>query len=262
MTKALIGHRGYVGTTLRGQTEFDGCFGSDTIGSVAGQAFDTVICAAAPAQKWIADGNPEADRAKLEGLAAHLDSLEAKNFILISTVDVFADSCGKTEDSPVDDSLVTPYGRHRYWLEGFVRNRFPGALVVRLPGLVGPGLRKNAVFDLLNDNNVHLVDHRGAFQFYPMVNLWADLQTAVKAGLETVHLTAEPISIGEVAASGFGRRFDNEVAQRKPARYDLQSKFAEVFGGQGPYQYSARESLMAIRAYAQSEPRRESTYNA
>jgi hypothetical protein len=39
------------------------------------------------------------------------------------------------------------------------------------------------------------------------------------------------------------------------ACYDFRSKHAALFGGYGGYQYSKRETMLAIRAYAQSEPR-------
>ena len=34
----------------------------------------------------------------------------------------------------------------------------------------------------------------------------------------------------------------------------MQTRHAALFGAGGRYQYSARESIQAIRAYAQSEP--------
>jgi hypothetical protein len=139
-------------------------------------------------------------------------------------------------------------------LEQFVEERFPDRLTVRLPGLVGPGLRKNAIFDLLNENDLQQIESRGMFQFYPMVNLWADLQVAIKAGLSLVHLTAEPVRVRDVAETCFGRSFTNTLSAA-PAVYDVQSKFADLFGGHGRYQYTSRETMMAIRAYAQSEPR-------
>ena len=122
-----------------------------------------------------------------------------------------------------------------------------------MPGLVGPGLRKNVIFDFLNNNNLHAIESRGVFQFYPMVNLWFDIQSALKAGLKLVHLTAEPISVAELSAAGFGKTFNQSLAN-SPATYDLQSKYANVFGGHGAYQYSNRETIQAVRAYAQAEP--------
>jgi hypothetical protein len=70
------------------------------------------------------------------------------------------------------------------------------------------------------------INSRGVFRFYPMVNLWYDIQTALQAQLSLVHLTAEPISVAEVARDGFGRVFENTLPN-PPAHYDLQSKHAD-----------------------------------
>jgi len=254
MANALIGSSGFVGSTLLRQTGFDALYRSTNIAEIDGRRFDTVVCAAAPAQKWIANREPEADRRNIDALTGHLDTLQCRRFVLVSTVDVFREPEGVDEDSPADDSALHAYGLHRRLLERFCQQRFEQCLVVRLPGLVGPGLRKNALFDLLNDNNLHAIDARGVFQFYPMVNLWADLLRALEAGLPLVHLAGEPVSVAEVAREAFGRAFDNQLPN-PPARYDLRSRHAGVFGGQGAYAYSRRETLLAIRAYAQSEPR-------
>lgn len=252
---ALIGHSGFVGSTLLRQTDFDALYRSTTISEVVGRAFDLVVCAAAPAQKWIANKNPQADRETVAQLMAHLETLTCKRFVLVSTVDVFERPDGVDEDTPIDRRGLQPYGLHRHELEDFVRARFPHSLIVRLPGLVGPYLRKNVIFDFLNDNNLHTIDSRHIFQFYPMVNLWADIQTALDADLKLVHLTAEPVSVAYVARHGFNRPF-TQVLDGRPMRYDMRTRHAALFGGAGGYQYSQRESIMAIRAYAQSEHRK------
>lgn len=253
MFNSLIGYSGYVGGNLRKQENFTEMYRSTNIGDIENKIFDTVVCAGAPAQKWIANREPEADLKKIEALIAHLKTIQCKTFILISTVDVFKNPIGVDEDSPVDQSGLHAYGLHRRLLETFVEEHFPNHLIVRLPGLVGPGLRKNVIFDFLNENNLQAIDSRGVFQFYPMVNLWYDIQTALHAGLKLVHLTAEPVSVGDVSLQGFGKSFTHTLAN-PAATYDLQTKHAQIFGAPGRYQYSARETIMAVRAYAQSEP--------
>jgi dTDP-4-dehydrorhamnose reductase len=252
MKNALIGFSGYVGSTLLKQSSFDELFRSTNIGQISGKSFSTVICAGAPAQKWIANKEPEADRASIEKLIEHLKTVQCTRFILISTVDVFQDPLGADEDSPVQEEGLHAYGLHRRLLEKFVESHFENSLIIRLPGLVGPGLKKNIIFDLLNDNNLASVDSRGSFQFYPMVNLWHDIQIALQATLPLVHLAAEPITVSQVADLGFNKVFDNPISS-KPAQYDIQSKHAALFGGVGRYQYSQRDTVQAIRAYAQSE---------
>lgn len=251
---ALIGHSGFVGSSLLRQRAFDRLYRSTDIEAIRGQTFDLAVCAGVPAQKWIADRDPEADLANIQRLAGHLAAMKADRFVLISTVDVYPDSRGVDEATPIDPAVATPYGRNRRWLETFVAERFAGALIARLPGLVGPGLRKNALFDFRNDNNLHLIDARGVYQFYPMVNLWTDLETALAADLPLVNFAAEPVPVAQAAREGFGLNFANTVEGRTPAVYDLRTRHAALFGGAGDYLYSKRETLMAIRAYAQSEP--------
>lgn len=253
MANALIGFSGFVGSTLLKQSFFESLFRSTNITDIEGKSFDTIVCAGAPAQKWIANQEPEVDRQKIDGLIAHLKTIQCKTFILISTVDVFKTPVDVDEQTLIDEAGLHAYGLHRRLLEKFVENHFTDHLIVRLPGLVGPGLRKNVIFDLLNNNNLHAIDSRGVFQFYPMINLWYDIQIALNAGLKLVHLTAAPISVAELSKQGFGKSFDHTLPST-PASYDMRTRHAQIFGTSGHYQYSMREAIQAIRAYAQFEP--------
>lgn len=253
LANALIGFSGFVGSTLLKQTQFQALYRSTNIGEIDGKTFDTVVCAGAPAQKWIANKDPAADLLKIEGLIAHLKTITCKTFILVSTVDVFKSAINVDENSTIDENGLNAYGLHRLYLERFVESHFEQYLIVRLPGLVGPGLRKNVIFDFLNNNNLHAIDSRGVFQFYPMINLWYDIQTALNAGLKLVHLTAAPISVADVSLKGLGKPFTQALVN-PVATYDLRTCHAGVFGTTGYYQYSVRDTIQAIRAYGQSEP--------
>jgi hypothetical protein len=59
--------------------------------------------------------------------------------------------------------------------------------------------------------------------------------------------------VAQIARACFGIAFDHVLAA-PAAVYDMRSCHAALFGGAGSYQYSARETLLAVRAYAQSEP--------
>ncbi|RIX48512.1 MAG: NAD(P)-dependent oxidoreductase [Rhodocyclales bacterium GT-UBC] len=252
MSDALIGYSGFVGGSLLKQRPFDDFYRSANIHAIRGKKFETIVCSAAPAQKWIANKNPDGDAENINALIEQLKTVRSEKFILISTVDVFKHPIDVHEDSPVDETGLHPYGLHRRHLERFVEQHFPGSLIVRLPGLVGPGLRKNIIFDFLNKNNLGSIDSKNIFQFYPMVNLWHDIQTALSAGLKRIHLTAEPISVEKVASTCFGMTFKQTLSE-STVRYDMKTNHAELFGVTGPYQYRAREAILAIRAYAQSE---------
>lgn len=253
MPHALIGHTGFVGSTLKRQTRFEHLFNTSNIRDVAAQPYDTVVCSAAPAQKWIANREPEADWKNIQSLIRALDSITCNHLVLISTVDVFANPAGVDESTPVESAGLHPYGLHRRRLEEFVESRFSSRTIVRLPGLVGPGLRKNVIFDLHNASNLQAIDSRAQFQFYPMVNLKADLQAARQQHIELLHLTSTPISVGEIAREVFGRQLD-DTPSAEPARYNMLSRHAPDSQGNPGYQYDRRATLTALRAYHQSEP--------
>ncbi|MBA1288773.1 pyridine nucleotide transhydrogenase [Pseudomonas japonica] len=253
MMNALIGYTGFVGSTLTKQSQFSVFYRSTNISDIRDKKFDMVICAGAPAQKWIANRDPEADRSSIEALINSLKTVKCATFVLISTVDVFKNPVGVNEDSSVDEDGLHSYGLHRRMLEKFVEANFENYLIVRLPGLVGPGLRKNIVYDFLNRNSLESIDSRSVYQFYPMVNLWSDIKVALANRLKLVHLTAEPISVSDISYEGFGVPFTQSTVENPP-RYDMQTLHASMFGGAGAYQYSLRDTIQAVRHYAQSEP--------
>ena len=250
-TAALIGHTGFVGGNLSRQHRFDDCFNSSNIEAVAGRSFDLLVCAGVPSEKWKANADPERDRQNIGRLMAALARVDAGRLVLISTVDVFADPVGVDEESPVVTSGLQAYGRNRRHLEEFVRSHFD-ASIVRLPGLYGGGLKKNAIFDLLHDNQVAKIDSRGIFQFYGVSRLWSDIEIILEERLPVVHMATEPVSMAEVARAAFGLEFTNEVAPTPPC-YDLHTRFARLFGGVGTYIEPRDRVLAFIREYVATE---------
>ena len=251
MRRALIGHTGFVGGNYARQRAFEACYRSIDIETIAGQHFDLVVCAGAPGTKWLANQEPERDREALQRLMRPLERVRAERFVLLSTIDVFPAPRGVDEASPVDGAAASPYGRHRRELEEFVASRFGNHLIVRLPGLFGPGLKKNPIYDLLHENRLEAVPSDGLFQFYDLTRLAADLDTAGRAGLALVHFATEPVRIAEVAQHAFGRAFENPFGARAP-RYDLRTRHAAAFGRSGWYLASKAETLAGIAAFARS----------
>ena len=257
---ALIGHTGFLGGVLMKQARFDATFNSSNIEEIADQEFDLVVCAGAPAEKWKANRAPEADRANIERLIRAIERTEAGYVVVISTVDVFVPPIEVDERSPVQLLGLHPYGVHRRMLEEAVAATFP-SLVVRLAGLYGEGMKKNVIFDLLNDNDVQKIDARGVFQFYGVHRLWKDIGVARDKGLSLVHLPTEPVSVAEVARDGFGFAFDNTTAG-EAARYDIWTEHARVFGGSGHYIENKGQVLAGIRDFVERQRKGKGGFSA
>ena len=115
-----------------------------------------------------------------------------------------------------------------------------------------PGLKKNVVYDLLHGNEVHKIHASGVFQFYNLGRLWPNIQTALAAGLTLVNFATEPVSVRDVAREAFGIDFTNDPGA-KPARYDMRSRHAGLFGGRGSYLYSREQVLAELRGFVIAE---------
>lgn len=250
-SSALIGYSGFVGSNLLRQHSFDACFNSQNIEQIAGRGFDLVVCAGARAEKWKANADPETDLDSIERLTRALEQVNARKVVLISTVDVFINPVDVDEESPTPTAGLNAYGRNRRRLEQIVAGRFD-ALIVRLVGLFGPGLKKNVIYDFLHDNNVDAIDSRGVFQFYDINRLWGDVELALDNELSLVHLPTEPVSVADVARAAFGAEFANEVSPA-PARYDIHTRYASVFGGSNPYIDDKTDTLARITEFVASE---------
>ncbi len=251
MTTALIGHTGFVGSNLAAQERFKDFFNSKNIESIMGKTYELVVCAGAPAEKWKANAEPEKDLENIDRLINCLNQAQAKKFILISTIDVYPAPIRGDEDAAFDPSMATPYGRHRLRLEEFVERRFD-SLTIRLPGLFGPGLKKNAVYDFIHHNNVDQIHADSVFQFYHTVDLWRDIQIALKHDLKRVNFATEPLSGREMAREVFGLEFSNQPAT-PPAYYDFRTKYCHLFGGAEGYLRTKRQVLAALRGFVKGQ---------
>lgn len=253
MKSALIGHTGFVGGVLKAAGGYTDFYHSKNIETIKGAAFDTLVCSATPATKWLANKEPEQDWQSIQRLMEALATVKAKQFFLISTVDVFQQPVGVDENSLVPTDGLQPYGAHRYAFEQFVRVRFPAATILRLPALFGPGLKKNALYDLIHSHEVEKVPRDGIFQWYNVRRLPADMQRA--AGLPLVHLVTEPLALSSI----IDELFPHQKGCGKPgtaARYDLHTIHAARFGGSGSYVASADSVLQELAAYVAEEKTR------
>lgn len=249
--RALIGHTGFVGSNLLAQGSYQATFNSRSIPDISGRSFEEIVCAGVSAVKWWANRNPEADWQAIESLMGHLQSVTAGRFVLISTVDVYGDPVGVSEqDVPARDGLHA-YGRNRLQLEDFVADRFANHQIVRLPGLFGPGLKKNVIFDLVHDNQLELINPEARFQWYPVARLQHDLDALAGADLRLINIVTEPFATGVIQ-----QRFFPEMrigAKAGPAGlYDVRTQYGSLLGGDGVYHMRADAVLVALADYLRS----------
>jgi hypothetical protein len=200
MTSALIGHTGFVGGNLARQHKFDEFYNSKNIEKIRGRKFDLVVCAGMPGAKWYANAHPQEDYIALVRLRSALQNITAKKVVIISTVDAI---------EPHDT-----YGTHRKALE-----ECREATILRLPALFGPGLKKNALYDLMHDQHLSDIAPNDTYQWYPIDCLWRDVQVIVDNPIKEVDFGSQPISMEEIRVEFFP---DSKIGKKKdkPIMYD------------------------------------------
>jgi nucleoside-diphosphate-sugar epimerase len=250
MTDALIGYSGFVGGNLAKQREFSFLFNSKNFRELPGK-YDLVVCAGLYAAKWLANKNPDEDRARIDALSEVLMGVDAKRFVLISTIDVYPVFEGADEDYDCHVLPNHPYGANRLRFEDFVAQHFEDHLIIRLPGLFGPGLKKNVIFDLVHNNCLDVINPESSFQYYDVSNLWNDIELLLMTDVRLVNLFTEPVSTHELLK----RFFPNTTVGKEKApsvHYNLHTKHAHLFGRQGRYVRTKNEVLSALDLFLQS----------
>ncbi|MCA2961559.1 MAG: NAD-dependent epimerase/dehydratase family protein [Silvanigrellales bacterium] len=249
---ALIGHTGFVGSHLSRQFPFSHVYNSKNIHEMCGERFDTIVCAGVPAVKWWANRNPEADWANIVTLLESVERAHATRFVLISTVDVYPEPRGVTEATGLTPGANHAYGRHRLAVEHAITAQFQKKHILRLPGVFGQGLKKNVIFDLLNDNGLDAINPDSVFQYYSLERLGDDLTRVVLADLPLVNLCSEGVPTSEFAERFFPQK-KLGAAALPAVTYDVHTQFADVWGREGNYQFTKDTVFEDLARYIVSQ---------
>lgn len=249
---ALIGYTGFVGGNIAAQYTFDDLYNSKNIAEIEGKEYDLVVSAANRAEMWRINQEPEKDLAEIKEFINHIEKVKISKLVLVSTVGVYKNPNGANEDTPIETEGLLPYGVNRYYLENYCREHFD-TTIIRLPGLFGKGIKKNVIFDLLHDNNVDRIHKDGVYQYYNLANIWKDIQIALDNNLDIVNFATPPVSTEEVARECFNINFTNVPSDIAPAFWDMHSKYALLYGGEGDYLYTKEAELAGIKAFVEAE---------
>jgi len=148
--KALVGYTGFVGSNIYAAGSFDRVYNSKNIEEAYGTNPDLLVYAGLRAEKYLANNAPEKDMDLILQAEENIEKINPKKLVLISTIDVFKVPKDVDENSEIDTVELHPYGYNRYQLECWVRDKYPDALIIRLPGLFGQNIKKNFIYDYIN----------------------------------------------------------------------------------------------------------------
>jgi nucleoside-diphosphate-sugar epimerase len=170
--KLLIGNTGLIGKTLKDNIKFDYEFNSKNINDLLTieedfSNADLYLCCL-PATKWLINKNPQADLDNIFGILDIITKKEYRNIILYSTIDVYSDVPLQSDESYPLQVNSPSYGSNRLLFEKLVAStlKYSKLLILRLPALFGKHLKKNILFDLINNNEIHKINYNSKYQWY------------------------------------------------------------------------------------------------
>ena len=131
------------------------------------------------------------------------------------------------EETPIEAGGPSHYGFHKYLAEQLVRHHAREWLVLRLAGMVGPGLRKNPVFDLLHNRPLR-IHPDSLYQFMNTDDVAAIGWKLITSGTrgEVFNLCGQGLVSPREVAGMIGREADLSLlsADAKPRIVDINTE--------------------------------------
>lgn len=218
--------------------------------SLRGTACDVLINANGNSKKFLAAREPlnEFDQS-VRSVAQSLQDFRCGTYIQLSTGDVYPDQSSPQatrEDQAIDPARQSRYGLHKCLAEQLVRGACEKWLVIRMGGFVGPGLKKNAIYDMLTGAPVWL-SPQSELQF-----LSTDRAAALVWGLAQKGVSNEIVNLGATGTVNLGalhRRIGSAssfMPEAPTVRYDVSlGKLTKLSGTEPPRSQDEVEKFIA-----------------
>jgi len=239
MRTAIIGHTGFVGSNIILKKKFSFYYNSSNISEIKNESFDLLISCGLSATKFLINKNPLQDKINIQNQKNLLASTKVNHIVHISSIDVYNNKIEVNENSKINSSELDHYGYNRFNFEKFIIDNFNNFHIIRLPMLFGNGLKKNVLYDLLNNQFKNRINNDSIFQWYNIENIWNDIRNIINKKINLINLISEPIKLSSINKKYFGYPI-NELAGKKPLITDIRSIHSKKFSNKTDYIYSKK----------------------
>ncbi len=153
----ILGGNGFVGSAFARACEATGreyaVLTRANYEAHCGRACALFVNANGNSRKYLPNEQPLLDfDLSVRSVRASLVDFRYDTYVYLSSCDVYPDCsspAATAEDSAIDVARVSRYGFHKLLAEQCVRHAAERHLIFRMGGFVGPGLKKNAIYDIL-----------------------------------------------------------------------------------------------------------------
>jgi len=235
--RILIGSTGFVGQNLQSFIKFDHLYNSKNINTF--KATDVEIdlyLACLPATKWLVNKDPISDFKNAINIFNYIKNGKYNNVYLFSTIDIYQNYPLHSNELTKIKSPTFGYGPNRYAFEVMITNnlKYNNIKIIRLPALFGPGLKKNILFDIKNDNEIMKINTNSFYQWYNMERLEDDLNKINLINHSIINMFPEPVNTLDFINNECGYHGDKMVYDFKTIHtpsgywYDKDTSIEEI----------------------------------
>jgi nucleoside-diphosphate-sugar epimerase len=231
--KILIGNTGLVGTTLQETIKFDYLFNSKNIHTFIDHNFNDcdLYLSCLPATKWMVNKDVVSDLNNINDIIKILSKFNYNRIILISTIDVYNDSPINVNEDYNPNFSNLSYGSNRLLFEKFIMNylSYRDLKIFRLPALFNKHIKKNVIYDLINDNNVNLINPNSKYQWYNLDDLSYDIKKLIGDHPHELvfNLFTEPLKTSDIIDL-FPNHKEKIKYDQKEMIYDFKTKHTKT----------------------------------
>lgn len=160
----ILGGHGFLGSALSAEAKKRGWeaipVNRADYPQCAGMSCDVLINANGNSKKYLADQDPNLDfDLSVRSVSLSLHDFRPRLYIYLSSIDVYSnknDPAANHEESVIAHEKLSPYGFNKFLAEQLVRRHARAWLIMRLGGFVGPGLKKNSIYDMLKNKPIRV----------------------------------------------------------------------------------------------------------
>lgn len=245
----LVGNTGFVGKNLKEKINFDYEFNSSNVEKLSEcPSGSDIYLSCLPATKWKVNQNLYQDIENINRLINIIKDNKYNTVYLISTIDVYSDSPLEVDEDYKPNFSSLNYGSNRLFFEYYLREvvNCKNFYIFRLPALFGKSLKKNIIFDLINNNQLEKINLNSYYQWYDLYDLADHIRQFSSLDGEVFNLFTEPVYTQDLVKTFFPNKkigYFGDVIN-----YNYRTKYHET-----GYLYDTQTSLFKIKNFLISE---------
>jgi nucleoside-diphosphate-sugar epimerase len=226
----IIGYKGFLGSAIYSYfwTKYPyGVMGiSKDNYAETPKEFDILINANGSPLKRLADTDPRADfEMNVKSVMDTLSEFKFRKYVYISSVEVYGDHEDQdrnAEEVEPDEKLTCNYGFNKHLAEKLVKRYAKSSLIFRLGRMVGPGLKKNIVYDIVHTGKT-FVSPLSKYQFIDTPSVAKTMDDMLGQGIEneTFNLCGDGLVSGEEIADMAGKQLDMALYEQPREAFNI-----------------------------------------